>query len=175
MLSEILQLCINTTCGQASSKWGHIPLQSNEDQHIMFHNFNSLWPSDAIQQHKSMSTLYQVMACCLMAPGHYLNQYCILISEVPGHSSESNFKAPVQTTILYNEFEKYAFKIPATSPRGQWVKSVMLICLKFHHTVQCSQLSPISLQQTPHILPMMVRYGEWFCECKLIHIPLQSL
>ena len=29
---------------------------------------NSLWPSDAIWQHKTGSTLAQVMACCLMAP-----------------------------------------------------------------------------------------------------------
>ena len=34
--------------------------------------FNSLWPSDTIWKHKSGSTLAQVMACCLMAPSHYL-------------------------------------------------------------------------------------------------------
>ena len=33
----------------------------------------NLWPSDAIWRHKSGSTLAQVMACCLMAPSHYLN------------------------------------------------------------------------------------------------------
>ena len=32
---------------------------------------NSLWPGDAIWRHRSGSTLAQVMACCLMAPGHY--------------------------------------------------------------------------------------------------------
>ena len=35
---------------------------------------NSLKPSDAIWRHKSGSTLAQVMACCLTAPSHYLNQ-----------------------------------------------------------------------------------------------------
>ena len=39
---------------------------------------NSLWPSDAIWQQRSGSTLAQVMACCLTAPSHYLNQ-CWLI------------------------------------------------------------------------------------------------
>ena len=34
---------------------------------------NSLWPGDAIWRHRSGSTLAQVMACCLMAPSHYLN------------------------------------------------------------------------------------------------------
>ena len=37
-------------------------------------NVNSLWPSDAIWRHGSASTLVQVMACCLTAPSHYLNQ-----------------------------------------------------------------------------------------------------
>ena len=35
---------------------------------------NSLWPSDAIWWHRSGSAPAQVMACCLMAPSHYLNQ-----------------------------------------------------------------------------------------------------
>ena len=39
-----------------------------------FRQFNSLWPSDTIWRHKSGSTLDQVMACCLTAPSHYLNQ-----------------------------------------------------------------------------------------------------
>ena len=35
---------------------------------------NSLWPSDAILKHRSGSTLAPVMAYCLTAPSHYLNQ-----------------------------------------------------------------------------------------------------
>ena len=35
---------------------------------------NSLWLRDIIWWHGSWSTLVQVMACCLMAPSHYLNQ-----------------------------------------------------------------------------------------------------
>ena len=37
---------------------------------------NSFWPSDAMWFHGSVSTLDQVMTCCLMAPSHYLNQFC---------------------------------------------------------------------------------------------------
>ena len=33
---------------------------------------NSLWPRDAIWGHRSWYTLAVVMACCLMAPSHYL-------------------------------------------------------------------------------------------------------
>ena len=47
------------------------------------------------------------MACCLMAPSHYLNQCWLLISEILWHSPKSNFTASTQTTSLYNEFEKY--------------------------------------------------------------------
>ena len=40
----------------------------------------SLWPSDIIGRQGSSSTLAQVMACCLMAPSHYLNQCWLIIS-----------------------------------------------------------------------------------------------
>ena len=49
---------------------------SNEDW------INSLWPNDVIWWHRSGSTLVQVMACCLMAPSHYLNQCSLIISKV---------------------------------------------------------------------------------------------
>ena len=46
---------------------------------------NSLCTSDGIWQRRSGSTLAQVMACCLTAPSHYLNQCWLIISEVPWH------------------------------------------------------------------------------------------
>ena len=45
-------------------------------------NFNSLWPSDSIWWQRPGSTLAQVMACCLTAPSHYLNQCWLIISKV---------------------------------------------------------------------------------------------
>ena len=47
---------------------------------------HSLWPSDAMWRQRSGSTLAQVMACCLAAPSHYLNQCWLIISEVLWHS-----------------------------------------------------------------------------------------
>ena len=41
--------------------------------------------------HRSRSTLAQVMACCLMAPSYYLNQYWLIIKEVQWQSPEGNF------------------------------------------------------------------------------------
>ena len=52
---------------------------------------NSLWPSDAIWRQGSRSTLVQVVACCLMAPSHYLNQCWPVISKIQLHSSDGNF------------------------------------------------------------------------------------
>ena len=49
---------------------------------------NSLRPSDAIRRQGTESTLAQVMACCLTAPSHYLNQCWLIISKVLWHSSE---------------------------------------------------------------------------------------
>ena len=62
-------------------------------------SFNSLGPSDAIWRHKSGSTLAQVMACCLTAPSHYLNQCWLIISKVLWHSSEGNFIRDTSATI----------------------------------------------------------------------------
>ena len=73
---------------------------------------NSTWPSDA----RSGSTLAKVMACCLTAPSHYLNQCWPLISGILWHSSESNSTVSAQATILYNEFENSTFIITVTSP-----------------------------------------------------------
>ena len=52
---------------------------------------NSLWPRDTIWRHISGSTLVQVMACCLTAPSHYLNQCWLIISKVQRYSAEKNF------------------------------------------------------------------------------------
>ena len=43
---------------------------------------NSVWSSGAIWRHGSESALAQVMACCLTAPSHYLNQYWLTINDI---------------------------------------------------------------------------------------------
>ena len=52
----------------------------------LYFQFNFLWPSDTIWQQTSGSTLAQVMAWCLTAPSHYLNQCWLIISEVKWNS-----------------------------------------------------------------------------------------
>ena len=65
--------------------------------------------SDGIRRCKSGSILAPVMAGFLTARSHYVNQYCLSISEVLLHSSESNFNVIVQAAFLYGGFEKYTY------------------------------------------------------------------
>ena len=57
----------------------------------MWPMINSLWPSDAIWRQRSGSTLTQVMAYCLTAPSHYLNQCWLIISKVQWYLSVGTF------------------------------------------------------------------------------------
>ena len=75
-------------CHQASSHW---PSYRMPCSIIVRQWVNSLWPSDAIWQQRPGSTLAQVMACCLTAPSHYLNQCWLIISGVQWHSYQGNF------------------------------------------------------------------------------------
>ena len=70
----------------------------------------------------SRSTLAQVMACCLTAPSHYLNQCWLIISKVQWHSSEDNFTKDASGTITEISLKNSLSKISFKSPRGQWVK-----------------------------------------------------
>ena len=47
---------------------------------LYFDMLNSLWPIEAIWWRRSGSTLAQVMACCLTAPSHDLNQCWLIIN-----------------------------------------------------------------------------------------------
>ena len=66
---------------------------------------NLLWPSDTIWWHGSRSTLVRVMACCLTAPSHYLNQCWLIISEVLWHSPEGNFTGNAPDIYNWYDFE----------------------------------------------------------------------
>ena len=65
-------------------------LKSNIDG-LVLNMLNSLWPCDTIWRQRSGSTLAQVMAFCLMAPSHYLNQCWLIISKVQWHLSKDTF------------------------------------------------------------------------------------
>ena len=74
---------------------------------------NSSGPTDAIWRWRSWSTLVQVMAWCLTAPSHYLNQHW-LISKILWHSSGD----------IIIRFENYIYKIAL---RSAWAKELMVV------------------------------------------------
>ena len=81
------------------------------------------------------------MACCLMAPSHYLNQFWLIISKVWWHSSKDNFTAGISAINHCNWLEKYSFKISLKSLRPQWVN------YSTHCIEQCNR-SSISAMHT---------------------------
>ena len=86
---------------------------------LFMFNFDSLRPCDAIWRHKSGSTLAQVMACCLTAPSHYLNQCWLIISKVQWHSSECNCtrdtSAPITNISLKMTYLKFHLNLPGAN------------------------------------------------------------
>ena len=91
---------------------------------VKISRFNSLGPSDAIWRQRSGSPLAQVMACCLKAPSHYLNQCWLIMNLMLWHPPENNSIGISQNINSINEFENHNFKIITVSPRGQWVNSL---------------------------------------------------
>ena len=87
--------------------WAHIGLKKKSYWvEILSHSkVNSLWPSDAIWRQRSGSTSAQVMACCLTAPSHYLNQCWLIISKVEWHSSKGEFTSDTSAINHWNYLE----------------------------------------------------------------------
>ena len=113
-LAEVMAWCHQETSHYQSQCW---PRSLSPCGVTRPQGDNPLWHNDAIWQHRYGSASVQVMACCLMAPSHYLNQCWLFISEVLWH-----FTVSAEATILHYEFENYTFKIIAISLRCQWVK-----------------------------------------------------
>ena len=85
---------------------------------------NTLWPNDTIWWYRHGSILAQVMACCLMAPGHSLNQWWLIITD--NHVGEISEETPqpavsefVLTMTIWNFIQ---------ISRGEWVKQYTVCC-----------------------------------------------
>ena len=121
-LVKVMALCCQATSHCLNQCWIYLimPYGITRGQWI-----NSLWPSDAIWRQRSGSTLAQVMACCLTAPSHYLNQCLLIISKVWWHSSEGNFTEDISASNHCKWLEKYSSKIPLKSP---WANELRWTC-----------------------------------------------
>ena len=86
----------NICVGAYQPEWHNLYITLNFDLSSVW--FNSLWPSDTIWRQGCGSTLAQVMACCQIAPSHYLNQCWLITSKAQFHSSEGNFTRDTSAT-----------------------------------------------------------------------------
>ena len=107
---------------QYYSKW---PSRSGESsRHFEFNLLRPLkWYHMATK--KPEATLAPIMVCCLAAPGHYLNQCCLVIKGVLCNSPESNFTRSARklnpNLIRKMCLEIALLKITATSSKDLWV------------------------------------------------------
>ena len=84
------------------------------------------WRDMAI--YRTGSTLVQVMACCLTAPSHYLNQYWLIITEVgPVRGISQEIHQPSITIFSL----KILFYIFIEIPWGQWLNSISKVFIGF--------------------------------------------
>ena len=108
--------------------------------------WNSLGPGDAIWRCRPGSILGQIMACCLMAPSHYLNHCWLIDTKVQWHSSDSSFRRDAPAIDHWNLFQNYLYKISSKSPRGQWFK---IIVVRQHLYVMFTFLTRIFYRGVP--------------------------
>ena len=109
--------------------WSHYQLKFHSSGMFIFHAIliiNSLWPNDAIWRQRFRSILAQVMACCLMAPSHYLNQYW-LISRVLHNLPENNACGNAHENNRYNTFDNNKFWSKSHPPGANELTLSMLV------------------------------------------------
>ena len=85
---------------------------------MMYPYIHSLWPSDAIWWHRSVSILAQGMACCMTAPSHYLNQCWPTTNEVLWHSFEGDICLNTHDINPQIMCEIYTFEITSIISQG---------------------------------------------------------
>ena len=129
-----------------------------------------MWPCDSIRRHRTGSTLAHVMACCLMAPSHYLNQCWLIISKVQWQSSEGKFTRDTSAINHWNSLENYLPDISLKSPRDQWVNPsahiaggviiITLVCLSIYPSLTaCLSNNSWDFQSFWSLIPG--RYISW--------------
>ena len=139
---------------------------------------NSLWPDNAIWRNRSGSTLARVMAYCLMAPSHYLNQCWLLINEALRAISQRAAKLPFcvmsldtkcshDDVIKWKHFPHYwpfvwgIHRSPVNSPhKGQWHGALMfsLICAWINGWVNNGEAGDLRCHCTHYDLTVMKNY-----------------
>ena len=111
---------------------------------------NSLGPIDTIWRQRSGSTLAQVMACCLMAPRHYLNQCRLIISKIQWHFHK--VPQPLITEIsLKITYLKFHSNLPGANGLTETVSSVFWPTL-YVLTLPVDNFGEVDDMDTPHVV-----------------------
>ena len=84
--------------------WRHYEQNCTQSRRLWMYDvsrlFSTLWPSDATWRRRSWPTQFQVMAGCLTALNHYLNQFWLTSSEVFLYSPDNNFTDWLNSFIM---------------------------------------------------------------------------
>ena len=97
---------------------------------------NSLWPSDTIWHHRSLSALFQVMACCLLGPSHYLNLWWLIVNWILRNKPQWDSNKTSAIFIHENRFENVVCKMFAISLMLQCVNYFFVSTVQFRVSVQ---------------------------------------
>ena len=119
---------------------------------------------------RSGSTLAQVMACCLTAPSHYLNQCWLIISKVQWHSSEGSFTRDTSAIHHWNYLKYEVPKMSFKFPRGQWVKAQNLpvhILHTLYGEAMCESAYCNSLRPRQMAAIFQTTFSNAFCWMKM--------
>ena len=109
------------------------------DMYVSYTELHPMWHSKIIWRHRSGLALAHVMACCLAAPNHRLNQYCWTVKPIYSHIP--------QPLIISISLEIIVPKISFKSPRGQWVNSRPAM---FHYRLASGHQNAVWLCQQWH-------------------------
>ena len=92
-------------------------------------------------RHKSGPKLAQVMACCLKAPSHYLNQCWLSISKVLCHSSEDPIKRNSEGTNQERKLGNWILKLhPYIAGANELVEMHHHVCLSLSDSIYIANI-----------------------------------
>ena len=115
------------------------PMSSANALELHLFCINTLWPSDTIWRHRTGSTLAQIMACCLTAPSHYLNQCWLIISKSHWHLGDRHFTKDTSVTNLLKLAWKLLIYNFLQISQGPMSLAIHVVWKKLQACRQCDQ------------------------------------
>ena len=120
------------------------------------------------------STLAQVMACCLTAPSHYLNQCWLIICKIQSHSSDGNFTRDISS----HQWLKFTWKLFISNvikisqrPMSNWSKVNKEVRTEF---VTCHRSCIFVMKRHPKISLNSFSPGGFDYSLKLVNFKVIS-